>query len=217
MARPRKDQVQPDARTRIINAFWDMLAEGPFDSITVKGLASRAQVNHNTIYRHFDSLGHVAKSAVSEVYSLEAARQVLTLFAHPGLIDVERIVEQGLDERFNKVILAMRSGSPMLVETIQDSIKECWMQITGTSWDSLPDETKLELSFILGGITSMLRSFNRIEDFVAAKAIATSRIGIAARKTLAELSCPGDTFANSSGGRSALSSRQAQTSGRSLA
>ena len=175
MARPRKDQAGPDARTRIIDAFWSMLAEGPYDSITVKGLASKAQVNHNTIYRYFNSVEHVAKSAVSEVYSIE-------------LINVERIAEQGLDERFRKVILAMRSGSPMLIAAIQESIKDCWMQITGTTWDELPDETKLELSFILGGITSTLRTFNSIDDIITAKALATSRIGIAARQTLAALS-----------------------------
>ena len=112
---------------------------------------------------------------------------VLALFAHPELMNVERIAEQGLDERFGKVILAMRSGSPMLIATIQESIKECWMQITGASWDELPDETKLELSFILGGITSTLRTFNSIDDIVTAKALATSRIGIAARQTLAAL------------------------------
>lgn len=188
MARPRKDQAGPDARTRIIDAFWSMLAEGPYDSITVKGLASKAQVNHNTIYRHFDSVEHVAKSAVAEVYSIEAAMHVLALFAHPELMNVERITEQGLDERFRKVILAMRSGSPMLIATIQESIKDCWMQITGTTWDELPDETKLELSFILGGITSTLRTFDNIDNIITAKALATSRIGIAARQTLAALS-----------------------------
>ena len=188
MARPKKDQAGPDARTRIIDAFWSMLAEGPYDSITVKGLASKAQVNHNTIYRYFNSVEHVAKSAVSEVYSIEAAMQILALFAHPELINVERIAEQGLDERFRKVILAMRSGSPMLIAAIQESIKDCWMQITRTTWDELPDETKLELSFILGGITSTLRTFNSIDDIITAKALATSRIGIAARQTLAALS-----------------------------
>lgn len=188
MARPRKDQLGPDARTRIIDAFWGMLAEGSYDSITVKGLASKAQVNHNTIYRHFDSVEHVAKSAVAEVYSIDAARQILVLFAHPELINVKLIAEQGLGERFDKVILVMRSGSPMLVETVQDSIKECWMHIIGTSWDALSDETKLELSFILGGITSTLRTFDSIDDIITAKALATSRIGIAARQTLAALS-----------------------------
>ena len=187
MARPRKGQAGPDARTRIIDAFWNLLADGPYDRITVKWLASRAQVNHNTIYRHFDSLEHVAKSAVLEIYSVEAARQVLALFAFPELINAELIASQGLDDRMNKVILAMRSGSPLLVATIQDAIKNCWMQITETSWDSLSDATKLELSFILGGITSTLGSFGSIDDIVAAKALAASRIGVAARQTLAAL------------------------------
>ncbi len=187
MARPRKDKVGPDARTRIIDAFWSMLAEGPYDDVTVKGLASKAQVNHNTIYRHFNSIEHVATTAVSEIYSIEAAMQVLELFTRPELINEKHLAAQGLDERVDKVLLAIRSGSPLLMSTIKEAIKSCWMQITGASWDKLADETKLELSFILGGITSTLQSFRSVDDMLAAKALATSRIGVAARQTLAEL------------------------------
>lgn len=188
MARPRKDQAGPDARTRIIDAFWGMLADGPYERITVRGLASRARVNHNTIYRHFDSIDHVAKTAIEEVYSIEAAMQVIALFAHPELLDTELLSAQGLDKRFNKVLLAMRSDSPMLVSTIRESIKTCWMQIVGFSWDELPEGKKLELSFILGGVTSMLGTFQNVDDILSVKALVSSRIGNAARQTLAELS-----------------------------
>lgn len=188
MARPRKDQAGPDARTRIIDAFWGMLADGPYERITVRGLASRARVNHNTIYRHFDSIDHVARTAIEEVYSIEAAMQVIALFAHPELLDTELLSAQGLDKRFNKVLLAMRSDSPMLVSTIRESIKTCWMQIVGFSWDELPEGKKLELSFILGGVTSMLGTFQNVDDILSVKVLVSSRIGNAARQTLAELS-----------------------------
>lgn len=188
MARPRKDQAGPDARTRIIDAFWGMLADGPYERITVRGLASRARVNHNTIYRHFDSIDHVARTAIEEVYSIEAAMQVISLFAHPELLDTELLSAQGLDKRFNKVLLAMRSDSPMLVSTIRESIKTCWMQIVGFSWDELPEGKKLELSFILGGVTSMLGTFQNVDDILSVKVLVSSRIGNAARQTLAELS-----------------------------
>lgn len=187
MARPRKDQAGPDARTRIIDAFWKMLEEGPYDHITVRALASKAQVNHNTIYRHFDSIEDVARTAVAEVYSIEAAQQMLSLFARPELVDVEQLVARGLDARFGKAVLAMSSGSPMLVETIQNAIKTCWMQIAGTSWDELPGETRLELSFVLGGITSILRTFRSVDDIMKAKSLVMSRVGTAARQTLADI------------------------------
>lgn len=187
MARPRKDQAGPTARERIVDAFWSMLAEGPYDGITVKGLAARAGVNHNTIYRHFESIEQVGKTAVSEIYSIETARLMLSLFAHPELVEVGHLADYGLAERFDKVVLVMRSGSPMLVAQVQESIKACWMQIAGTSWDELSDSTKLELSFILGGITSTLQTFRSIDDILTVKALVMSRIGIAARETLAEL------------------------------
>ncbi|MBO7702455.1 MAG: TetR/AcrR family transcriptional regulator, partial [Eggerthellaceae bacterium] len=154
MARPRKGQRGPDARTRIVDAFWGMLAEGPYADITVRALASRARVNHNTIYRHFDSVEDVAKVAVSEVYSIEAARHMFELFAQPDSVDVDSLARWGLDVSFNKVILAVRSESPILMAMVTEGIKASWMQLTGMSWDTLSDEMKLELSFILGGITA---------------------------------------------------------------
>lgn len=187
MARPRNDQGGPDARTRIVDAFWTMLEEGPYDRITVRGLAAKARVNHNTIYRHFDSVEHVARTAVAEVYSAEAALQLLAFFSDPELADASDLAERGFGERFDKAMLAMHSGSAMLVTAVQETIRACWMQVAGTSWEDLPAEKRLEISFALGGITSVLQTFHGIDDFQWAKALATSHIGAAVRQTLAEL------------------------------
>lgn len=199
MARPRKDQRGPDARTRIVDAFWGMLAEGPYADITVRALASRARVNHNTIYRHFDSIDDVAKEAILEVYSAETARRMFELFASPDSVDVGSLSEWGLDESFDKVLLAVRSGSPTLMALVTEGVKTSWMRITGTSWGELSDEARLELSFILGGVTATLRTFSSADDVMKVKALVTSRTGAAARKTLVGLGSENHSTCTDSG------------------
>ena len=48
MARPKRSEA--DAYERIQTAFWDLLAEKPFEKITIEDLSKKAAVNHNLIY-----------------------------------------------------------------------------------------------------------------------------------------------------------------------
>jgi len=70
---------------------------------------------------------------------------------------------------------------------VVEGVRASWMRLVGTSWDGLSDETRLELSFILGGITATLGTFSSADDIMKVKALVTSRVGAAARKTLIEL------------------------------
>ena len=187
MARPRKDQEGPDARTRIIDAFWGMLAEGPYEHITVRALASHAHVNHNTIYRHFDSIENVARTAIAEVYTVEAASHLLMLFAHPELMVTQAIGHENIRGRFEKAIMVAHSGSPALIAALQDAIRSCWMQLAGTTWEQIPETTRLELTFILGGITSMLQNYENMEQVLASETFFQSPIGNAVRETFSRL------------------------------
>ncbi|MBR2581953.1 MAG: hypothetical protein IKD61_01015 [Oscillospiraceae bacterium] len=81
----------------------------------------------------------------------------------------------------------MRSESPALMAMVAEGVRASWMRLVGTSWDGLSDETRLELSFILGGITATLGTFSSADDIMKVKALVTSRVGAAARKTLIEL------------------------------
>lgn len=43
-------------RAAIINAFWQLLDEKPYNKITVKNIVERCQVNRNTFYYHFHDI-----------------------------------------------------------------------------------------------------------------------------------------------------------------
>lgn len=59
MARPKRSEA--DAYDRIQTAFWDLLAEKPFEKITIAALSKKAAVNHNLIYYYFENLYDMAE------------------------------------------------------------------------------------------------------------------------------------------------------------
>lgn len=191
MARPRKDHEGPAARARIVGAFWGLLAEVPYERITVRSLASRAQVNHNTIYRHFESMEHLARSAVAEAYPPEAAGRMLAILSQPEGLDAPLLDDANLEGSVGKAVLAVRSGSPVLEEAVRDAFRACWMQVAGTSWEDLSHDAQLELTFVLGGIMSLLGTFRGTHDLLAVRGFLASRVGVAARETLAGLARDG--------------------------
>lgn len=56
MPRPHYKKGDDTARDKLEAAFWDALAEGPYEGISVVGLCRAAGVNKNTFYYHFDNI-----------------------------------------------------------------------------------------------------------------------------------------------------------------
>lgn len=50
MARPRKDADAPDARTRIIEAFWELIENNSIFELSVGEVTRAAQCNRGTFY-----------------------------------------------------------------------------------------------------------------------------------------------------------------------
>lgn len=66
MARPKANQPGPSAQEKLAAAFWDMLEESSYASLTVSGLAKRAGVNHNTLYYYYDNIEDMANKLFKE-------------------------------------------------------------------------------------------------------------------------------------------------------
>ena len=54
------------ARERILNAFYDLLGDKPYQKITVSALISAADVNRSTFYRHFENVEDLLECAADE-------------------------------------------------------------------------------------------------------------------------------------------------------
>lgn len=54
----------------IIDAFWQLLAEKPYNKITVKDIVDRCQINRNTFYYHFHDIPELLEDTVKRDTSI---------------------------------------------------------------------------------------------------------------------------------------------------
>ena len=52
-------------KTFLINAFWKLLEEKPYNKITVKDIVDACQVNRNTFYYHFQDIPSLLETAIT--------------------------------------------------------------------------------------------------------------------------------------------------------
>lgn len=50
----------------IVNAFWELLDEKPYNKITVKDIVDRCQINRNTFYYHFHDIPELLESIIKK-------------------------------------------------------------------------------------------------------------------------------------------------------
>ena len=181
MARPRGDEAGPSARERIAAAFWGMLAEGGYDSITVRALAARAGVNHNTIYRHFESIDQMAEELFSEAVILDMPR--LVIGGRAGEVAGSPEFADGLA----KAVLFARSGSTRLQVILRGRIEAAWLAAAGVDADELTDDERIDLDIIFGGIVAAMGDERIVGDAGALERIAARPLGRGMHATLAGL------------------------------
>lgn len=51
-------------KTAIIETFWELLEEGPYNKITVKSIVDRCQINRNTFYYHFHDIPEILEYTI---------------------------------------------------------------------------------------------------------------------------------------------------------
>lgn len=151
MARPRKDSEGPSARERIIDAFWSLLEETPFDQITVSALLRRAGVSPNTLYYHFSGYDEVVRSALDATLDPRA----MTLLIGDDVVAHERLPEN-LQEKFKRVVAFASDKSGRLPILLRAALKRAWLSEMGLSEDELTPIEEWELDFIFAGVVSLL-------------------------------------------------------------
>lgn len=151
MARPRKDSTEPSAHERLLAAFWELLSEMPYESITVAALVKRAKVSPNTLYSHFDGYRGVVRAALDEVLD----PGLLPLLVS-GMADGDAGRNAAIAERLDKVILFASDGSGELSAMLKEALLGTWLHSLGLSKEGLAPLEDAELDFIFSGVVSML-------------------------------------------------------------
>lgn len=151
MARPRKDSTAPSARERLLAAFWELLAEMPYESITVAALVRRAKVSPNTLYSHFGSYRGVVRAALDEVLDPRLLPMLVS-----GMEAEDASHAAATAKRLDKVILFASDGSGELSSMLKEALLETWLHSLRLSKKGLAPLEETELDFIFAGVVSML-------------------------------------------------------------
>lgn len=151
MARPRKDAGEAPARERMAQAFWELVEEGPLDSVKVADICRRAGVNRNTFYYHFDNVEQMARELMTDNGLAEALRGVIE-----GGVSARSAVEGALspDElalRLARFHAVARNGTPALVAELRGALSSAWLGAIGRDERSLGAEERVTLAFLAGG------------------------------------------------------------------
>lgn len=151
MARPRKNESRPGACARLESAFWEMMSEMPFDDITIRAISSKAEVNHNTFYAYFDSLGDMAERLLDAEMAPEAAPEIIAAASGgtPSIAPRTR-------ERFARIRLYARSGSKRLEAMLRRRLQEAWLSFYGIDPKALSRDQVIDLAFIFTGVVTLL-------------------------------------------------------------
>ena len=186
MARPRGDSGVPSPRDRLAAAFWRQLGAMPFSEMTARGIASEAGVNHNTFYRHFDSIEDMAEKLFDD--SVFDALPAALLDAEDADGRVAAVMESSIGPSdMSKASLYAQSGSDLLVRLVRNALERAWLKAAGLDEDTLDADQRADVSIIFGGIVTAMAD-QRVEPSPAIFAGVMSRpLGRGMVDTLAEM------------------------------
>jgi AcrR family transcriptional regulator len=80
LSNPKEEKLDPRVkRTRnlILDAFFDLLAEKNFESISVQDVTSKAQVNRATFYAHFQDKYALLDYSINQLFMREIEKRTL--------------------------------------------------------------------------------------------------------------------------------------------
>ncbi len=161
MSRPRKDSGLPEARQRLIDAFWELLQENYFHKITVGAVAERAGCNRGTFYYHFSDMEELAAFAIE--YELMGENSIAsTTFQLIMDVDTDEVLCD--PELFDRIWLLMGKGGSTMVEgKVKEIVSDVWRAVLCDGDDDLEVGTYLILEYAVSGLLGMLRYLGNSE------------------------------------------------------
>lgn len=159
MARPRKDSKMPDARERIIAAFWELLSEHYLPELSASMIADAAQCNRGTFYYYFTSVDQLVDQVVEEeVINAPGLPQVmLYALSNEDGIPADFFLEGGVIWRIS--LLVARGGFARVHRKIQSYGLVIWQRILCRDGEELKPEARLVVNYAIGAILGILHTW----------------------------------------------------------
>lgn len=110
MARPRKDADAPDARTRIIEAFWELIENNSIFELSVGEVTRAAQCNRGTFYYYFHDFDELVAIAIAQLLQdNELITDALWHFSSEG--DLSAFDRRDVRCLLRRIVITMRAGA----------------------------------------------------------------------------------------------------------
>lgn len=157
MARPAYSMDQPTAKTRLKEAFWQLLSAYSYSQITVKRLCAAAQVNPNTFYYHYGSMDDLAMDALNDEKLYEIPTFISDRMLTQNQYALSKALEYiAIDKRWQRIRLFVSSDSTILRQHFYDTMEQFWLSLIGVQKEELAETDYLDFSFILHGAMAII-------------------------------------------------------------
>lgn len=188
MARPAYSTDQPTAKTRIKEAFWQLLSSSGYSQITVKRLCAAAQVNPNTFYYHYGSMDDLALDALND----EKLYEIPTFISDRMITKNQNVLSEALkyiaiNKRWQRIRLFVSSDSTILRQQFYDTMEQFWLSLIGAQKEELTEADYLDFSFILHGAMAIIDKQTEQYSFDFIKSLPERALGQGIIQTLENL------------------------------
>lgn len=156
MARPAYRGSEPTARERMREAFWELLEREGYGRITVKALASHANVNPNTFYYHYASMEDLARDALDAEKLSEIPEAIRDSASGGGVPLPDALEYVVVGGRWARVRMFVASDSAALRAMFYETLEGFWLQVLGIEKEGLAHEDVLDLAFMVNGAMGVI-------------------------------------------------------------
>ena len=152
MARPRKDADAPDARTRIIEAFWELIENNSIFELSVGEVTRAAQCNRGTFYYYFHDFDELVAIAMTQLLQdNELITDALWHFSSEG--DLSAFDRRDVRCLLRRIVITMRAGAAeQVVQGIHTIIIDRVREIVHPDGEELKADSSFAVGFLVSGI-----------------------------------------------------------------
>ncbi|AKK11118.1 TetR/AcrR family transcriptional regulator [Corynebacterium uterequi] len=152
MGRPRKNAGTPGAQARMVKAFWNQLAAGPYARISATSIVREVGCNRATFYYYFDSIDDLAAVALAE----SVPRQIMDTV---GQLVSGQATSMELDDATRQAIsrlclIAGTAGSALLIEECEQALQRAWVH--RFDLDMARPEIEAVVQFMASGVLGVM-------------------------------------------------------------
>lgn len=143
MARPKREPGVPEARDRMLDAFWELLEDNECDKITVSMVCEKAGCYRGTFYYHFDSMEDLEQKAIAEVLYGKAGIQSIMDLLSAGVSNPEGMTDAATSTSAWRLALIARRGKLEMVESeVQKDVVSMWRGMLCDGGEDLAPDSK---------------------------------------------------------------------------